>query len=896
MATVTQIPENDDLLYFSFPITQPQANKWEKDEKGHLIVKGVATDGSVDSDEQIVDADWSAKALSEWLQTGGNVRMAHDQFKPVGKGLQVELNRDGDGKHWVKSRIVNRDAKDLVEEGVLTAYSVGISRPVIKRDPTGKARGGIICGGQICELSIVDRPANKSCYLEVAKSDSSGHAEYVGKLHGAEVTKTADAEVKKYTPSDLAAFLNQRAEVEKRDFDRGVGGGTDRDKLPDSDFADPANRKFPIVTPSDVSDAAGLAGHASDPAAVRSRIVSIARRKGPSFVAELPDSWSKGGAEKMAQQDTDTDTKPDAQPSVSADGTQPQGSDDGEGGGAPMKAADAEAAKGKKPFPGAAPPLDGKDSDGDGKDTDKPGSEEDDDKDTPKVKPGSKADEPGVEKSGGKTCSNCGKNYHADSKLKRCEGCNAKLPKATEKAAKTACGKCGFGMKAKAKFCPDCGTSANAEKASKPTPTGGAVAANAIRPVPAHREPDGKAIESLESDMHIPTTPDGPYLNMKALSKMKSMGVPTELGVLHDLTCAAYHPETVKSTYPDRSLADIDTAHWQSKAMDAATGAPLDEALKAQNLWQHSVTLKSADREVLEDLQYEAHKSFADANPGPGKFPQPAELSAQTFRRPLITSGHAAPSPGQEGPHTASVPSGSLSASQFTKPFQQDGRADDSPSNKGELVPAPVPTGEPSRVFYRNTQRDNAKQAMQAMHDHIASTFPDLCPMNGGQQAANKPVAVPVPGAAKSEMISEPKNVVEETVVPEAVDTLVKGAGSPDIIKSMMQQANAPLFDELRAVREELKKERKRTEALQKSVDALGTMADPNVNAFRGVAQFQRPTPVPVAPVDEAELAARAKDQQISNLQDLARKAEDPAQREALWAAYYKMQGTPYYK
>lgn len=885
MANITAAAESDDLLYFSFPINKPQANKWEKDDKGHIVVKGVATDGSVDSDEQIVDADWSAKALSEWLQTGGNVRMAHDQFKPVGKGLQVELNRDGDGKHWVKSLIVNNDAKTLVEEGVLTAYSVGISRPVIKRDPTGKARGGIICGGQICELSIVDRPANKSCYLEIAKSDSMGKAEYVGELH--QLNKAQDAEVKKYTPSDLAAFLQQRASVEKRDFDRGVGGGTDRDKLPDSDFADPKNRKYPIVSPSDVSDAAGLAGHAADPTAVRQRIISIAHRKGPSFVAELPDSWTKEGTNKMAK-DTDTPPAQNQDPNQGDPNTtqddQTSEQVDGEGAGAPMKAAEPEAEKGKKPFPGAAPPLDGKDSDGDGKDTDKPGSEEDDDdKEPAKVKPGSKADEPAVEKGGGKDCPNCGKTFHADSKLKRCSSCNAKLPRA-EKAQKPVCAKCSCKMSKGGKFCPGCGAAASAEKADKPTPTGGAVAAGAVQAVPAHREPDGPAIESLEHDMHVPTDPDGKYIDaqMKTITRFKSVGVPTDLGVLHDMTCAAYHPESVKSAHPDADFHNMDVTPWQSKALDAATGAPLDEALKAQSLWQHAVTLKATDPELLTELRYEAHKSFTDANPGPGKFPQPTELHAGTFRRPYLGAGHAAPSPGQDAPNSASVPTGSVSANQFSRGFIQDGHSADSPSNKSDAVPAPTPTGEHSRVYYRNGQRDNAKQAMQAMHDHIAQTFPDLCPMNGGDPAATaRPVPTPQ-GASKAETPTE------------APETLLKGS-QPDVIKSMMHQVTAPLMDELRAVRDELKKERKRTEQLQKSVDALGSEADPNVNAFRGVAQFSRPQAAPAEPVlSRDQLAVRAMAEQINYFEDLARKSADPAQREAMWEAVDRLKKQAY--
>lgn len=75
----------------------------------------------------------------------------------------------------------------------------------------------------------------------------------------------------------------------------------DRDKIPAEDFAGP-NQTFPIVTPKDVHDAAGLHGHAADPEAVKSKIISIAKRKGPEFVARLPDDWKPGGSkeERMA--------------------------------------------------------------------------------------------------------------------------------------------------------------------------------------------------------------------------------------------------------------------------------------------------------------------------------------------------------------------------------------------------------------------------------------------------------------------------------------------------------------------------------------------------------------------------------------------------------------------
>lgn len=60
-----------------------------------------------------------------------------------------------------------------------------------------------------------------------------------------------------------------------------------RHQMPRSNFAGP-HESFPIEEPGDVTDAWDLAGHADNPDAVRRHIISIARRKGPEFVARLP--------------------------------------------------------------------------------------------------------------------------------------------------------------------------------------------------------------------------------------------------------------------------------------------------------------------------------------------------------------------------------------------------------------------------------------------------------------------------------------------------------------------------------------------------------------------------------------------------------------------------------
>lgn len=70
-----------------------------------------------------------------------------------------------------------------------------------------------------------------------------------------------------------------------------------RKALPKEDFGDPERELYPISDQDDVDSAAKLIGKAHNPEAVKSRIKSIAKRKG----LKIPDAWQDGkGKAKMA--------------------------------------------------------------------------------------------------------------------------------------------------------------------------------------------------------------------------------------------------------------------------------------------------------------------------------------------------------------------------------------------------------------------------------------------------------------------------------------------------------------------------------------------------------------------------------------------------------------------
>jgi hypothetical protein len=172
-----------DLTFVSFPIT-----KREEQPDGSVVVWGPCTTDEVDSDQQVIDPTFATTGLSKWLATGANIREMH---QPKAIGLGVELVRK-DNAHWLRSRIIEPVAARLTKEGVLRAYSVGISRPKIDYARNPKARGGTIVDGEFVEVSLVDRPANASCKVEVVKLAKNGDAEFtdiVSKMDEAECTK-----------------------------------------------------------------------------------------------------------------------------------------------------------------------------------------------------------------------------------------------------------------------------------------------------------------------------------------------------------------------------------------------------------------------------------------------------------------------------------------------------------------------------------------------------------------------------------------------------------------------------------------------------------------------------------------------------------------------------------
>ena len=284
-------------------------------------------------------------------------------------------------------------------------------------------------------------------------------------------------------------------------------------------------------------------------------------------------------------------------------------------------------------------------------------------------------------------------------------------------------------------------------KGATPASASGAVA-ESMNPGPAHREPDGAPVEAFEKDAKLsdgdnekPTGLEAaagmkfaadlaPDPEVAALLRFKMTGTDEDMGRLHDLTCPAYHPEQVAKYHPYADLGTlIDSRAWQRRTLAAAAG-PLEASLKAQEVWQAALLLKTADPADLNQWRLELHKAFRDANPGPGSFPTPGHVGPQRYNRPVLTDGRSANGTDYDGPNTSpQVATSAPDAHSFDRPPLSAGQETPSPSFMKASFEYPAEQGVPTQLPYAAMQKEQQRQALVRMHHHLSRQFPEMCPI-----------------------------------------------------------------------------------------------------------------------------------------------------------------------
>lgn len=331
---------SDEIQY-----TYGEIVKMDKDPvSGNLMVFGKATGPDQDLDEQVADPEWLKSAMPDWAKWG-NLREMH---QPIVAGIGRETTTDADGNWFLKSEVVDAGTARKIEAGALKGYSIGIKNARVIKDAAHP--GGRIIGGTIVEVSYVDRPANPTSVIGIAKAASADDTTLVGiesetpgtSWLAKKATQTAVQDgdnnistasdkvkpnkndpddcplckgsgkfqrktgkkhaTKSAAPDDFEARIEllekSVAAARKKNPDFGASGngkdssGRDVSDLDAKDFAGP-DGTFPIKTRDDVSSAASLAHHAADPAAVKAKIRRIAKRKFQMQENELPKSVRK---------------------------------------------------------------------------------------------------------------------------------------------------------------------------------------------------------------------------------------------------------------------------------------------------------------------------------------------------------------------------------------------------------------------------------------------------------------------------------------------------------------------------------------------------------------------------------------------------------------------------
>ncbi len=140
--------------------------KVEKQDDGTLLVEGVASSETRDSDGEIITADAMRKAIPGFLRADGTgpVREMH-ALKAAGKTVEVWVDKEK--RTRVSAIVVDSEAAKKVETGVYQGFSVGgkaLSRSV--DDPS------VITELKWVELSLVDRGANPDAVISLWKADA----------------------------------------------------------------------------------------------------------------------------------------------------------------------------------------------------------------------------------------------------------------------------------------------------------------------------------------------------------------------------------------------------------------------------------------------------------------------------------------------------------------------------------------------------------------------------------------------------------------------------------------------------------------------------------------------------------------------------------------------------
>ncbi len=786
----------------------------EETENGDLFVSGRATDDTLDSDDQIIDADFARKGLSDWLASGANVRVMHStNLYPAGVG--VELSSDGNAQ-VIKAEVVEPTAKLLVKKGVLRAFSVGISRPKIVRD--AHARGGRVVDGIFSEVSLVDRPANSNCKFTMCKrltsvDDSESTIELINKLEADRdfLAKFANTTLTKGDSSDDSDD-DSKDDKWHKDGSKCSDGDCDRDhsssKPDDSDSDSDSDSK-------DDSDSDG------------------------------GDKWHKDGS-KCSDDDCDRDhssSKPDDDQDGGGDNSERDDYDNNDKVAKGNGHRDLLSGQYATPVPGTSnvslSRLDLSQSSSISPSLSPSAPVPQDTAasatwDRGPLVDGHQAPTPGASVTG--NYSDTGQDGAAIAKNLSPEEIAAKW------AAEIAARQNGDAVTTveKRDFDPNVGGGVDRDKLPESDFAG------------PHKSFPIVTQKDVDDAWHLASTGHGDdpakiKANIRRIAKKKGFKVPGDddasktartylLKRIHDATCVAYDWDDVIKTYP--ALEKNGLAHalgptaqnllfemlQNEVSEDSGSGVNADDihhlgkaycaVVKFLENEQYGPLVSSPESTtasiLLGDARAELRKEFLGANNGvsPTISGQPSPAS---YRRPYLAAGHAnATASSGQHPRWPSADS-QPSPDEFDRSLITEGHEASSPANKALESTSYTLT---AAIGHRNA----VSSAIMDVHDHISGMIPEYCSMEPPRTAGF--VAAPQSGTAST--VSSIEQLASQS----------KFGDMPELVKLAATELANDLTADLRA----------EIVAKQARIDELESMPDPSKAPFRGVMATKRAT------------------------------------------------------
>jgi hypothetical protein len=259
----------------------------EKVDKEKHIVCGYASTPTKDLQGEVVTLDAIKAALPDYMKWA-NIREMHTNSAV---GVAKEASVDSKGL-YITAKIVDGDAWKKCQEGVYKGFSIGGSKLSKVGDTVEKL--------QLREVSLVDRPANPDCRIDVCKvADGwSPSPDVIDDPTESILEKFATRLLAKFqsvfaplpdpdlmSAADLSELDRKMAEV---DFEKREFSAKERKHLASTGAA-MADGSFPIANEKDLKNAIQAHGRASDPDKAKAHIV--ARAKSLKLTHLLPADW-----------------------------------------------------------------------------------------------------------------------------------------------------------------------------------------------------------------------------------------------------------------------------------------------------------------------------------------------------------------------------------------------------------------------------------------------------------------------------------------------------------------------------------------------------------------------------------------------------------------------------